>query len=260
MAEHKTVLITGAANGIGRACAFAFAKRGADLALIDKQEEALACLVHDLRHTSPTCTVSTVVADLVSDDIHETVTSALLPFRRIDILLSNAGKLVTGTVEELKEEQWRESFEINFFSHLALCQAIIPRMQQQPEGSILFTASDQALQPDAGLAAYASPKTALLALTKILARELAPHVRVNAVAPGMTRTNLVEPLLERLATEFQTDPQTAEQLELQRRGVPLARLGEAEEIAEVMVTLSTGPFCTGCIWNISGGYVGGIGA
>lgn len=260
MLQEKVILITGAASGIGRAAAEAFARQGAHLALIDKNGDALFRVVEELQEIAPTCKINTVVADLASDDLDEAVSSALVPFGRVDVLLSNVGKLVTGTFEELTPEQWHESFALNFFSHLTLCQAIIPRMRQQEKGCILVTASDQAVQPDAGLSAYATPKSALLALVKVLARELAPHIRVNAIAPGMTRTHLVEHLLEHYAREFGTDRATAEALELERRGVPLGRLLEPDEVAEAMVFLAECEACTGIIFNFSGGYIRGIGA
>jgi NAD(P)-dependent dehydrogenase (short-subunit alcohol dehydrogenase family) len=129
-------------------------------------------------------------------------------------------------------------------------------MKERGGGCIVFTGSDQALQPDAGLGPYAQAKAATHCFAKMLARELAADgIRVNVVAPGMTRTPLVEVLMEQRAREFGTDTRSAEQRELSTRGVPLARLGEPEEVAQAVLYLATASFCTGTILNLSGGNV-----
>jgi len=175
---------------------------------------------------------------------------------RIDILVANVGFLIAQRFEELTAEQWQRGFALNFFTHVYACQAAIPLMKQHGGGSIIFTGSDQGLQPDAGLGPYAQAKAAVHSLVKMLARELpSDGILVSAVAPGMTRTPLVEQLMEGYAREFGTDSKTAEKLELQRRGVPLGRLGEPEEVAEAVLYLATAAYCNGTILNISGGNV-----
>jgi NAD(P)-dependent dehydrogenase (short-subunit alcohol dehydrogenase family) len=253
------VVITGAAGGIGSAIARTFADAGADLALIDINRLELSRLAEELRmRRTPPITVSTAVADLSTEQgVKEGVRETLSPLdNRVDILVANVGFLIAGRFEELTTEQWKQGFDLNFFTHVYTCQAIVPLMKQHGGGSIIFTGSDQGLQPDAGLGPYAQAKAAVHSLAKLLSRELAASgIYVSAVAPGMTRTPLVEALMRGYANEFGTDPQTAEKIELQRRGVPLARLGEPEEVAEAVLYLATAPFCNGTILNISGGNV-----
>jgi NAD(P)-dependent dehydrogenase (short-subunit alcohol dehydrogenase family) len=183
--------------------------------------------------------------------------AALAPYEgAIDILVPNAGALISGPFGEMSCEQWQRAFAINFFTHVYACQLAVPLMKQRSGGCIVFTGSDQALQPDAGLGPYAQAKAATHSFAKMLARELASDgIRVNVVAPGMTRTPLVEVLMAQRAREFGTDTKSAEQRELSTRGVPLARLGEPEEVAEAVLYLATAGFCTGTILNISGGNV-----
>jgi len=255
----KVVCITGAAGGIGSAIARAFAEAGANLALLDLNGEGLARLAHEVRgKRTPPISVRTAVADLSTEQgVTSGIAEVLSAFEnRIDILVANVGFLIAQRFEELTGEQWQRAFALNFFTHVYACQAVIPLMKQRGGGTIIFTGSDQGLQPDAGLGPYAQAKAAVHSLVKMLARELpCEGILVSAVAPGMTRTPLVERLMEGYALEFGTDSKTAEQLELQRRGVPLGRLGEPEEVADAVLYLATAPFCNGTILNISGGNV-----
>src|SRR6266566_8065294 len=253
----KVVCITGAAGGIGSAIARAFAGAGANLALLDINEEGLSRLAVELRGKR-TVIVSTAVADMSTEQgVKSGIAEVLSAFgSRIDILVANVGFLIAQRFEELTAEQWQRGFALNFFTHVYACQAAIPLMKRQGGGSIIFTGSDQGLQPDAGLGPYAQAKAAMHSLVKMLARELpSDGILVSAVAPGMTRTPLVERLMEGYAREFGTDTRTAEKLELQRRGVSLGRLGEPEEVAEAVLYLATAAFCNGTILNISGGNV-----
>ena len=251
----KVVCITGAAGGIGSAIALAFAEAGANLALLDLNGEGLARLAQEVlgKRTTP-ISVRIAVADLSTEQgVKSGIAEVLSAFEnRIDILVANVGFLIAQRFEELTAEQWQRGFALNFFTHVYACQAVIPLMKQRGGGTIIFTGSDQGLQPDARLGPYAQAKAAVHSLVKMLARELPSEgILVSAVAPGMTRT----PLVEGYALEFGTDSKTAEQLELQRRGVPLGRLGEPEEVADAVLYLATAPFCNGTILNISGGNV-----
>jgi NAD(P)-dependent dehydrogenase (short-subunit alcohol dehydrogenase family) len=258
--RHKVVCITGAAGGIGRAIAEAFAKEGARLALIDVNAEGLEELAAALR-AEGTVTVNTAVADLRTEQgVQEGILAALAAYEdAINILVPNVGALIAGPFETLESRQLQEAFAINFFTHVYACRVAVPLMKRRGGGCIIFTGSDQALQPDAGLGPYAQAKAATHCFAKMLARELASDgIRVNVVAPGMTRTPLVEVLMEQRAREFGTDFKSAERMELAQRGVPLARLGEPWEVAEAVLYLATASFCTGTILNISGGNVRAI--
>src|SRR5260221_4699897 len=192
----KVVCITGAAGGIGSAIARAFAGAGANLALLDINEEGLSHLANELRGTRiPPVIVSTAVADLSTEQgVKSGIAEVLSAFgNRIDILVANVGFLIAQRFEELTAQQWHHGFALNFFTHVYACQAAIPLMKQQGGGSIIFTGSDQGLQPDAGLGPYAQAKAAVHSLVKMLARELpADGILVSAVAPGMTRTPLTK--------------------------------------------------------------------
>src|SRR5947209_605319 len=198
--RHKVVCITGAAGGIGRAIAEAFAREEARLALIDVNAEGLEELAAALRTEG--AVVSTAVADLRTEQgVQEGMLAALAAYEgTIDILVPNVGALISGPFETLESQQLEEAFAINFFTHVYACRVAVPLMKERGGGCIVFMGSDQALQPDAGLGPYAPAKAATHCFAKMLARELAADgIRVNVVAPGMTRTPLVEVLMEQRA-------------------------------------------------------------
>jgi NAD(P)-dependent dehydrogenase (short-subunit alcohol dehydrogenase family) len=253
--QAKVVLITGAAGGIGSAVARVFAKAGARLALLDSDGVGLERLTALLREQGTVCQMA--VADLSTESgVRDGIGVVLAPFdNQLDVLVANVGQLIAGRFETLPTESWRRSLAINLLTHVWAIQCAVTRMQTQGRGCIVVTGSDQGLQADIGLLPYSACKAALHALVKTLARELAPSITISAVAPGMTRTPLVEKLMQRLAEEFGTDQAEAERLELARRGVPLNRLGEPEEVAQAIYFLATLPFATGTILNLSGGNV-----
>src|SRR3981081_1207745 len=171
----KVVCITGAAGGIGSAIARGFAGAGANLALLDINEGGVSRLANELRGTQiPPVIVSTAVADLSTEKgVKSGIAEVLSAFgNRIDILVANVGFLIAQRFEELTPEQWHHGFPLNFFTHGCACQAALPLMKLQGGGSIIFTGSDQGLQPDAGLGPYAQAKAAVHSLVKMLSREL----------------------------------------------------------------------------------------
>ena len=124
----KVVCITGAAGGIGSAIARAFAEAGANLALLDINEEGLSHLAEELRgRRTPSVTVSTAVADLSTErGVKSGIEEVLSPFgSRIDVLVANVGFLIAGRFEQLTAEQWQRGFALNFFTHVFACQAVI---------------------------------------------------------------------------------------------------------------------------------------
>lgn len=256
----KIVAITGAAGGFGRALATAFARECASLALLDINGPGLDEGAQTLR--AGKTAVSTAVADLsTAAGTRAGFREALAPYDgQVDILVSNVGVLVSGSFEEISDDELQRAFDINFFAHVRACREVLPLMKGRQGANIVLMGSDQGRQPDVLLFPYAQAKAALHSLGKLLAREYAPEIRVNVVAPGMSATPLVLELMATLAREkFQTDDlQAVERMELEERQVPLRRLGRPEEIAEAVLYLATAGFVTGTCLDISGGNVRGL--
>ncbi len=253
----KVVLLTGAAGGLGRAMARAFSEAGAHLALLDRDARGLHALARELRESGGR--VQTAVADLgTARGVEEGIRAVLADYHeQVDLLIGNVGVLVAGNFLAISEEQFQQGLTLNFLTHVWACRAVLPLMVKRKGGCIILVGSDQGSQPDAGLFPYAQAKAALHALTKALAREYGPEIRVNAVAPGMIRTPMLARWLEQ-RTDTPDDWTTAAQQEIEQRELPLARLGEAEEIADAVLFLAQNAFCTGTILDISGGNTRGL--
>ena len=179
----KTILITGGANGIGRATALAFASEGAHVAIIDHDAKELASAADEV--SAKGVRAYAVVGDLGSaDGVIKSVGEVLarLP-NGVDVLINNVGHADPKPFMEITDENWDRTFQLNFMSAVRVTRQVLPILRQKERAVILNNASDLARQPEAAPADYGALK-GLLSLTKSLARSEAPKIRVNAVAPG----------------------------------------------------------------------------
>lgn len=259
----KAVLITGAASGIGRATAVAFAREGARLALLDIDAAGLAAVAAETTaagspHAAP------VTADLGSGDgVAGGVAAGIAALDgELDVLVNNVGAGSVRTFDQLADADWEATMNLNFMSYVRTCRAALPVLRRTG-GAIVNNASDLARQPEPVPVDYAVSKAAVLALTKALARAEAPAVRVNAVAPGPVWTPFWTKeggFAETLGAFHGLPPQEAVEHELRLRQLPLARLGTPEEVANVIVFLASdlASFVTGSVWGVDGGSIRAI--
>lgn len=186
----KTVVITGAANGIGRATALAFAREGAHVAMLDHDPAKLAetsALIRDLGVNPFAVEADLSTAAGVQAGLDTLL--AQLP-DGVDVLVNNVGHGDPKPFDEITDEQWERTFAINLMSMVRVTRHLLPVLRQKEKSAIVSNASDLGRQPETAPADYAAMKSAMLALTKSLARAEAPKIRVNAVAPGpMARAN-----------------------------------------------------------------------
>ena len=230
--EGRSAIVTGAGSGFGHATALAFAREGAAIvALIERDAGRLAVARADVERIG--CRPVSVVADLGSaDQTRRAFGEAMDQLGRIDILVSNHAALVP-PVELIDgtDEQWALQLDVNLTSHYVLAREAARAMRSQASGSILFTASVNALGAGRGSGPYVVTKAGLVALTRVLAAELAPHgIRVNCVSPGPADTRrsvelVGEEQMDRFRASFP--------------GVPLGRLASAEDIAQAFLYLAS---------------------
>lgn len=228
MLQGKRILVTGAANGIGRATALMFQEAGAKVAGLDLRDSA-----GPLRITK--CDL-TVEADIV-----RAVAAAVGELGGVDVLVNNAGIMQEAAIAAITAEHIDRHFAVNVRGAILVTREVLPHLK---DGSrIINIASELAYLGRANASVYCATKAAILGLTRSWARELAPRILVNAVAPGPTDTSLLA-----------FDTLTAEQKRLETAH-PLGRIGRPEEIASTVLFLA-GPgatFFTGQCLGANGG-------
>ena len=247
----RVAVVSGAAHGIGRAAAERFAVDGAQVGLIDVDASAGEALSEKLGDDALFVEASVADADAVS----AAVDAIAAHFGRIDIVHANAGVEPTGELaHELEVKAWREILGVNLDGVFYLCRAAIPHLLAVGGGSIICTSSIHAQATVAGVVAYASAKGGVDALVRALALDYAEHhIRVNAVLPGAVET----PMLHR-GRDRAVDPEEwmAGAIALQ----PLGRLGQPEEVAELVAFLASdrAAFITGVTVPADGGALAGL--
>jgi NAD(P)-dependent dehydrogenase (short-subunit alcohol dehydrogenase family) len=240
---NKTVLITGAGSGIGRAAAETFAQQGAQVAVADINQRNADETVNAIRQAGGTATA--FVSDVSQRAAVATMVAAVRQtYGAIHILVNNAGiALPSMSIVEVDAATWQRVLQVNLKSMLFCCQAVVPQMIAAGGGRIVNTASTAAKVPRWEIGPYCVSKAAVLHFTRCLAMELAQYqITVNAVGPGATITNLRQNsgVPETPGTaEARREGQLKGDMEIFRIGVPLGRLGEPQDQAHAIVFLAS---------------------
>lgn len=240
----KVTLITGGAQGIGKEIALKFADAGSDLIICDVNQEVLDQTCTEIKKIGRECLV--VKADVTrSDQVDEVVTKSLDKYKRIDILINNAGITRDNLLARMSEEDWDLVLLVNLKGVFLFAKAVAKTMMKQRQGRIINIASVIGLMGNAGQANYAASKGGVIALTKTMAKELAKrNITVNAIAPGFIKTAMTDKLKD-------------EYKEAMLKMIPLARLGDPQDIADAALFLSSeySNYITGQVLTVDGGMV-----
>ncbi|MGF7159199.1 3-oxoacyl-[acyl-carrier protein] reductase [Rhodoligotrophos appendicifer] len=227
--RRPVAVVTGGARGIGRACVLALAAKGFDVGVVDLLAEAAEATAQDARGLgADAIAVQADVTDLAAS-LH--AASAIRDrLGGIDVLVNNAGRTMGKGLMEISEEEWSSTIDVNLKSCFCWCRAVTPIMRAHGAGRIINMASLNAITGGVTSAvskfAYAAAKGGVLSLTKSLAKELGPEIVVNAICPGIIKTELTAGLIAAREEELSA-------------GITLRRLGVPEDIAAVVVFLAT---------------------
>lgn len=240
--QGKVAIITGATSGMGRATALLFAREGAKVVVTGRNEERAQAVVEQIRQEGGEGMYLLVDAAR-PEEMKMVVDKTLEAYGNVDILFNNAGALSLSPLLEVSLEEWDRVFNVNVTAALYATQLVAPIMKDKGKGVIINTASVASFAGHFGFAAYIASKHAMAGLTKSMAWELGPEIRVNAIAPGLINTAMVESCggVEALCGLIEASP--------------LKRHGNPEDIANVALFLASddSSFLNGQIIRVDGG-------
>ena len=244
--QDKVVLVTGAAKGIGRAMALAFAGQGSRLVLFDLDAPGLQKVQQEL--IAQECEAVAVTGSVTEpSDIERAVNASVRSFGRLDVLLNNAGISMNKPAIELTPHEWRRTIDIDLTGVFFCCQAAARQMIKQGSGVIVSTASMYGVAAAANRVAYCSAKAGVVAMTKSLAVEWAPSgIRVNALCPGYIETDLVRDIIAAGAMDRD---------EIEAR-IPSGQMGQPEQMADMALFMCSdiSAYMTGHALVADGGW------
>jgi len=253
----RTIMITGASRGLGRALALAFAPGAASLILAARRAENLAETAAEVQRAAPGCKAHAAGGDLST---REGIAQLLAEVGRerlaaVEVLVNNAGWGQPAPLAQAEEDDVVRTYIADLVAPALLCRAVVGGMVSRKWGRIVNISSITAVQPSESLAAYASAKAGLNSLTRGLSAEVARHgVTVNAIMPGLMLTDMGRDAVKKMSSA-KTGMGEAEVLERIKRGVPLNRLSEVSEVAALARYLAgdEAGFLTGQVIGAAGG-------
>lgn len=244
--QKQKAIVTGGTAGIGKAIALKLAENGAQVAIFGTSVERGALVVQEINQATGGYNASFFAVDVAkSDQVEEAIKKVLAIFGQVDILVNNAGITCDKLLMRMEEQDWDNIMDVNVKSCYNTCRVLIRNMLKAKRGKIINIGSVVGLMGNAGQTNYAASKAAVVGFTKALAKEVASRgVCVNCVAPGFIETKM---------TGVMTEVQKQETL----AKIPLGRMGQPEEIANMVLFLasSMGDYITGQVIAVDGGMV-----
>lgn len=242
--ENKVAIVTGGANGIGKATALRFAAEGATVIIWDLNKASASQLIKDLQKINAACAFHEVdISDL--NKVQEATQACIISFGRIDILINNAGILRDASLLKMTEEQFDLVIDVNLKGFFNCTKAVAPFMIKNGYGRIVQASSVVALYGNFGQTNYVAAKAGIIGMTKVWARELGPKgITVNAIAPGFIATDMMNAIPEDTVNAAIAQ-------------VPVRRMGKPEDVANLYLFLASdqASYINGAVISIDGGAV-----
>jgi 3-oxoacyl-[acyl-carrier protein] reductase len=242
--ENKIAVVTGAAQGIGKATALKFASEGATVILWDVDENKGTHLAKELNEAGAKSKFMKVnVAKY--DDVAKAIEDIVAEFGKIDVLVNNAGILRDATLVKMTPEQWQQVIDVNLTGVFNCTKAVAPHMIEKQCGRIINATSVVGLYGNFGQTNYVATKSGVIGMTKVWARELGRKgINVNAIAPGFIATEMVASMPEKV-------------INIMKEKTPLGRLGTPEDIANAYLFLASdeASFINGTVLSVDGGVI-----
>lgn len=257
--KDRVAIVAASSQGLGKAVAMTLAREGAKLAICARTPEKIQAAADEIRAAAGVEVLARAVDVTHGDEVHGLVEETLKRFGRIDVCVTNAGGPPAKTFAETSAEDWTSAVNLNLMSTVHFAREVLPVMQNRRWGRFITVTSVAVKQPIDGLILSNSVRSAVSGLVKSLANEYGKYnVMVNNICPGYTRTERLAELSKRLAAGGNTTPG-----EIERRWtdqIPLGRLGEVEEFANMVAFLASerASYLTGASIAVDGGLVRSI--
>jgi len=244
----RSATITGASRGIGKYIALALAREGCDVSICARTESALEEAAEEIRAEG--AEVLALPMDVTeAGEPERLVEETYNRFGRVDIYVGNVGGNRRGDFEELSDEDWEDLINLNFMSHVRVSRAAVPHMREVDGASICYISSIFGRElGGAGLSLYNTTKSALISVSKVMAQELAPEIRVNSVAPGSIR-------FPGGSWDQRVKEKPEEMKQFVEENIAIERFGRATEVADAVTFLCSerASLITGACINVDGG-------
>jgi NAD(P)-dependent dehydrogenase (short-subunit alcohol dehydrogenase family) len=252
--KGKVAVVTGGSEGIGRAAAQSLGREGASVVVCARRGDVLRKAAEEVAEQTGAQIVPLQADVTQAADIERVIQSAVDRFGRLDILVNNAGTSAAGPFESVTDEAWQADLDLKLFGAIRATRAAVPHIRQQGGGSIVNLLNIGAKQPGARSVPTSVSRAAGMALMKALSKELAAdNIRVNGINIGLIKSGQNQRQWERLGR-----PGTLEEYYAERArvvGIPLQRVGEAEEVGDLIAFLCSerGAYISGVSINMDGG-------
>ncbi|HEY4601995.1 MAG TPA: SDR family oxidoreductase [Cerasibacillus sp.] len=258
--KGKSVIVTAASKGLGKAVAMEFAKNGANVLISSRDEEALKKTKAEIIQNSGQKSVDYIVCDMKNpEQIKQMVQQAVTLYGTVDVLINNAGGPPAGLFEEMTDDDWYHAFELNLLSFVRTIREVLPFMKKQQSGRIVNLSSSSIKESIDQLLLSNTMRPGVLGLTKSLSQEFGPHqILINTVGPGTIMTDRIIELNE-MNAESRGVP-VEQVIKEKESAIPFQRFGKPEEFAKAVVFLASGAntYITGQSLIVDGGMVKGL--